>query len=1311
MKSVRGILGILAMTLLLLMMPAASQKVYAAWDGTVAASFASGDGSAGNPYTIETPAQLAWLGYCVNNQSGGYGSGSYFRLDSDINLGNRDWTPIGLNNNKYFAGYFDGNGHTITQLHVSGALLGGLFGYVNGGARIQNLNVQGSVQSSLNSGGTAAGGIVGYLGDATIVNCTFYGSVNASIGSETGVGDVYAGGIVGWIGGGEHIINCTNQGGITASTQGTGHAYAGGIVGYCNVGDFTIEDCLNTGHIIANTGNTVKDFAGGILGLGMGTDNDHSVDITRCLNTGSFESWATHKEPITWIGDDALRSGIDNNGKVGIYDDCYYQGTGGLTSEEWATQSTFEGYNFETTWKMTTTGPVLRAATAADPRLVKTWTNLYKALQLGGYTKVAEEDVYNDRGEWDHRIYPRYGENGDEDLSVPVGVCTTLDLDGCWVYRLRWDDDGTAINGVTPADNGSVIEAYGILDITAYDGFGSIRGGWDGASQEGKGGGIYVHSGAAVSFETGMICNNMATTAGGGVYVDNGGVFRLLSGDIIGNMSGGKGAGVYVASGGVFEMLGGCIQDNEVNGNGGGVYVEDGGRFIMTDGEFFINSATFTSTRTGGNGGGVYLEENAIFEMSGGSISENTAEGKGNAVYVTPGSTFEVSDSFAIGDDTVEDDEENAEEEELQDVYLPTGAVITIGELDRVEPPLCLCHVSVENLGVFTDGWTTSMGNADPADYFYRIYDRNGSTNNANGEPYDIGMTGGELTVVPHRLVYTVNGATITATYHNAGCLWVEGGTVALTLLVPRHTIAGDSFNPAASLRQTGEFFAAVGMDAEDAVIHYVGVNGTNYPDSTTPPTAAGSYTASVSACGKTASVTYTISGDYMRVTARGATGAYTGIPRTITVNVLTPSEGATIMYGTTEGTYDLTENPGYTEVGTHTTYFKVSAEGYADYTGSATVTIRKAGIPITGFTAPTAKKLYYTGEAQELATAGSSNVGTLVYAPGTADEATGEYSATIPTATEAGTYYVWFRVYGDSNHLDSAEFKLAVTISAEAPDPDPDDDPVDDGQVSSFVTRMYEVFLDRTPDEEEVTFWTTLLDQGTQTAGEAAAGFIFSTEFSNRNMCNSHFLDYLYLGLFGRPADEEGKAGWLLLMDEGYSREMVAQGFLTSTEFYDLCDRYEVYAGRGMATVPKLGTIQKAHCTIEGCTVESPVRVMVVNLYDTVFGRVPSEEEVEFWVEIMASHNPDAPARVMVNTFLNGDEYATLDRDNGEYVTDLYMAIFGREPDEAGYNEWLSALENGTLTREGVLDMFIGSPEFIDQCHHAGIAVGIGDQ
>ncbi|MCR4896398.1 MAG: DUF4214 domain-containing protein [Lachnospiraceae bacterium] len=1291
MKSVRGILGILAMTLLLLMMPAASQKVYAAWDGSVATEFAGGDGSAGDPYLIETPAQLAWLGYCVDqpNQNGGYGAEKYFRLTADIDLGDRDWTPIGLNSSQFFAGYFDGDGHTITQLHVSGGLPGGLFGYVDGGARIQNLTVRGQVQCNV----SPAGGIVGYLGNGSVVGCTSFVSVDSSSTS----GDSYAGGIVGQIQSASAVVaDCANKGYVSAHiNEGDGRqndrAIAGGIVGYSDVAGITIKNCNNTGMCFANCSGTTNSYNSGILGLYEGS----TCTIVSCCSSGTLS--ASHKDAISWTVTPASPS---YDGPV-TFITCYWKNPDGGSysyhgterdTTAYATENSFTGMNFHTTWKMTTNGPELRAATAADPRQPVTWGELAEALSLGGYVEPADSVSRPDSALL---------------LSVPVGVTATLDLYGvngdCWVMKNLWDSQ--AIYRADHAeDDGSVIDAYGILTITTLDGDGEnvdhgvIREGWTGYTQAGYGGGVYVHSGAAFILEGGSIAISKATTGGGGVYVDNGGLFRMTGGDLFENITDGDGGNVYVAGGGVFEMSGGLIANGKASGNGGGVYVASGGVFRMTDGSIESNSAE-------GNGGGVYIAQGGRFELSGHEFMDNGADRNGGAVYVSPGSTFKVSGSFLMRMGT----------SDSNDVYLPTGAVITIdGPLEHWENSGVIYELTMETPGVFTEGWSDYMAEANPDDYFSRFYDNAGEFYDAGGNLYETDMRDGELVMVAHSFSYSVSGATITATCPNAGCLTAPGGVATLTIVAPQKTSIGDNKSPQATLRDTGGFLEELeyqGQAISAADIRYVGVNGTNYPSSATAPTGIGTYTASITTCGKTASVTYTISGNPMRVYGRNATGAYTGIPRTITVNVLEPAEGATITYGTTAGTYDLTENPGFTEVGTHTTYFKVSAEGYADYTGSATVTIRKAGIPITGFTAPKARKLYVTGEAQELVTAGSSNVGTLVYASGTADAATGDYSATIPTATEAGTYYVWFRVYGDSNHLDSAEFKVAVTISAEAPDPDPDDDPVDDGQVSSFVTRMYEVFLDRTPDEEEVTFWTTLLDQGTQTAGETAAGFIFSTEFSNRNMCNSHFLDYLYLGLFGRPADEEGKAGWLLLMDEGYSREMVAQGFLTSTEFYDLCDRYEVYAGRGMATVPKLGTIQKAHCTIEGCTVESPVRVMVVNLYDTVFGRVPSEEEVEFWVEIMASHNPEAPARVMVNTFLNGDEYALLNRDNSAYVTDLYAAIFGREPDEAGYEQWLGALESGALTREEVLDNFIGSPEFIDQCHHAGIAVGIGDQ
>lgn len=57
---------------------------------------------------------------------------------------------------------------------------------------------------------------------------------------------------------------------------------------------------------------------------------------------------------------------------------------------------------------------------------------------------------------------------------------------------------------------------------------------------------------------------------------------------------------------------------------------------------------------------------------------------------------------------------------------------------------------------------------------------------------------------------------------------------------------------------------------------------------------------------------------------------------------------GYTITYGTTYGSYNLSSMPAYTNVGTYTIYYKVSASGYYDYCGSYTVTITKATATLT---------------------------------------------------------------------------------------------------------------------------------------------------------------------------------------------------------------------------------------------------------------------------------------------------------------------------------------------------------------------------
>ena len=86
---------------------------------------------------------------------------------------------------------------------------------------------------------------------------------------------------------------------------------------------------------------------------------------------------------------------------------------------------------------------------------------------------------------------------------------------------------------------------------------------------------------------------------------------------------------------------------------------------------------------------------------------------------------------------------------------------------------------------------------------------------------------------------------------------------------------------------------------------------------------------------------------------------------------------------------------------------------------------------------------LTYTGLAQELVIAGTASGGTLQYATGTSvtTAPTSGWSASIPTASNAGTYYVWYKVVGDSNHTDSEAKCVTVTITAK-PEEEPSQAP-----------------------------------------------------------------------------------------------------------------------------------------------------------------------------------------------------------------------------------------------------------------------------
>ncbi|MDR1778528.1 MAG: YDG domain-containing protein [Clostridiales Family XIII bacterium] len=80
--------------------------------------------------------------------------------------------------------------------------------------------------------------------------------------------------------------------------------------------------------------------------------------------------------------------------------------------------------------------------------------------------------------------------------------------------------------------------------------------------------------------------------------------------------------------------------------------------------------------------------------------------------------------------------------------------------------------------------------------------------------------------------------------------------------------------------------------------------------------------------------------------------------------------------------------------------------------------------------TPPTIRTLTYTGSPQQLVNAGSATGGTFKYAVGETQPADDAFSATIPTRTNADTYKVWYKAFGNDDYLDSAAGSVTVTIN-----------------------------------------------------------------------------------------------------------------------------------------------------------------------------------------------------------------------------------------------------------------------------------------
>ena len=270
----------------------------------------TGSGTESDPYQISTADQLKLFRDIVNGAGGQTPNrGAWAVLTADIDLNNEAWTPIGPDRDSAYTGTFDGQGHTVRNLSVTGNFnRAGLFGCVKDGT-IRKLTVAGSVSCTANQGW--CGGIAGYAKSETIENCASLCTV-----SNTGI-DARVGGIVGYVPSSSSmtiIRDCYNIGNITGGRD-NGGSYTGGICGFYLSGQ--IFNCYNVGEITG--GNDIDKIA--VYGYNKPTN---------CYYLSDTDT-DTAAKPAVQFADGTvlklLKAGRDNS----PWDSCQYVATAEIT--------------------------------------------------------------------------------------------------------------------------------------------------------------------------------------------------------------------------------------------------------------------------------------------------------------------------------------------------------------------------------------------------------------------------------------------------------------------------------------------------------------------------------------------------------------------------------------------------------------------------------------------------------------------------------------------------------------------------------------------------------------------------------------------------------------------------------------------------------------------------------------------------------------------------------------------------------------------------------------------------------------------
>ena len=973
-----------------------------------------GEGTKESPYQISTADELFWFASLVNGTLEGVeqNTAACAVLTADINLSGQTWTPIGTSTRNYFKGTFDGDGRTISNLTIdTEASYVGLFGATSG-AVIKNVTLdKPQVQNS--AGGTSnTGALVGYMvGNGTVEYCAV---TNGSVSSD----GQYVGGLIGYFLVGT-VQYCYNYETTVSSTNDT-PTYVNGVAGRAGTGEYLYSSfsyvsqqkrlkASNNAQYAAYLSETSTKRAYGINGGQYGFSADQFKDgtVAYFLRTGFYGGNAKYTDWGQTIGKDDLPK-----------------------------------------WKGEAVESLQYGRLGADGKAEDTYA-YFNALTQGADGTYHIEDT----SDWIAfvklvKVDEKYNANAvvKKGTDIDFSQFGTLTNNNTYSYLVIADYYSDESYTGTFTGNGCTVKGVTYSGAMEFALFGTI----------GKGGSVsgitlekpnITYTGNGTANIAGIASHNYGTIEN--CHVDGGAISTVtttaagIAAESFGTVKNCTNSANITAK---YQVAGIVATSNSTNDN-----TSETDRMVI---EGCSNSGTITATNAGSScAGGIFGGKDPF---SGGTYPYGTI-----SKCFSTGNILGQSYIGGIVGYSIKNANASAANVTIENCY-NTGAIgddrttgvaggISAGTNSSVTNCFNVGAVTGTNAqpivanGYNTQAWSVNSyascdvtGPSMNTTLYYGEDDGNqawpkdeqGRYCRGSGKRTDAEMASGEVAYLLQQGQSDseqVWSQQIGVDDHPV--LVSDGKPVPVVQITVKLVDDGETATELTKCYTNKESTLSAYPTPEEPGAVYTFYEDENCTDDKKIDTATKTYSTDTTIYVKQSKLpdlegTVTIAGTPK--TGEKLTANVTGTPNVATLSYQwyrcedASGETSTAIDGATGKTYTVTK----ADTGK---YIKVVVTA-DNYSGSLSATTSQVQAnPATVSTAPAAKdNLVYTGSAQALVTAGSAEGGTMMYCLGDS----GDFSADIPTGTNAGDYSVWYKVVGDENHSDTDPVGVKITIA-----------------------------------------------------------------------------------------------------------------------------------------------------------------------------------------------------------------------------------------------------------------------------------------